>query len=408
MDDRTRLLRESPSDSLNAIQSDIFPSIQAGAYKTNPSLGVSTNTIEDNVVLQCQTSFQTVFASGATADIRITPGFVQGYINRATIQMAITNNDAAAIQLCNAFQLLNMVQLLVNGGNDLAYQITGDQLYLNTMLYDPAKWKNRAVLANTDSAWGTGVAIAAGATATYYIDLVGSLLEQIKLFAHATKQDLILRLYFNTQAQVQQAGAATAMTLATLNLVFNVIKLDNSTFNRKLREYQESPHVFRFLNNVVAPFPNQSFTAGSTVSLKLQQIKGPVAFIRIYARAPNAVGDARNAFTDLDGWQFNLLDSTGVAVLASGLTGKFIRYHETPEKFDSEMPNNKAVYTLSFSSDPLLSYKTGAQLGYRYFDGDYALQVIPSATVARDFFVDGVMYENLFIDNKTGNIATTR
>lgn len=406
MDIRQRLQKQDPAlAGFIAPGGEVQPLEPWGRALVPRGTKTGVSTYEDNVLFSPNAGYSTAIASGAEVQIRIDTGMKKALYNRLSIRMRITNNDAAAIQFCNAYQMIDRIELYANGGNNMIWQATGDGIYEQTMLYDDDKWSQRCRLANTTAAWGTGGAIAAGATAEYWVDLVGNLLEQIKLFAFAPSDAMIFKIKFRPQSVSQQSGAATACTLADLALVFNATVLDDRSFDQKRAQYAAYPVKSRYLNEQTAYFPNQSFTSGTAVALKLNSINDAISHLTITARDSGVVGDNLNAFYDMDDWTFEILDGANFPILTMPLTGKFLRYHEFPERFQSRIVNNKAVYVIPFAADPLLAYKEGVNTGYIPFDGNYQIRITPTASVSKDFYIRAHSYQEFTVSQ--GQISAT-
>lgn len=405
----SRALSKNPMNLFNTKTPDIsFPLVSHNSDKnilTRPADNTILNLYNNNVRVQSNTTLSSILSSGGQVDNIIKAGSVY-ILDDISIMMSFTNSTGLSATLINSFQILDRIEFYGNNGSDLLSTIDGDKLYLNTCLYDDAEWTNRSRSGNISNVWGAGSAIANSASATYIINLKGSIFNQTKINMKAVKGDILVRSYFRPTSITVSAGSA--VTLTDYSLILNNIVTDAYDQSIKDMLYQKYQVKLRYYDQRRFLQSAQTLAASTTYTYVLNNISGMVSHLYFFLRASPNVAATVNTFSAIS--SFDILDSNNASIMNYQQTSDFNLKHEWSEKLPGTLfPVYNNVYLVSFGLSPQQALDSGLISGYFPFDSYQQLQITTGSTFTPGTY-DIVVYADVVtdLDVKNGMISVRK
>lgn len=396
----------SKLNTLNvASQTAPFPLIQlAPGVMTRAGDLQVTNCYTNNVSVSTNTSFGSLMSSGGNLDFWIRAGQYD-IVNELTLVLNVTNGGAAAVMFPPIPQIFNTIEIDVNEGNNVLSRFEGDYLYCLTSNFGNIEWAAKSTLMNTNQQWANNaVGLAAGASATYYMPLKYTALNQAKLNMRYIKNDIMVRFTFWPWA-TSGAGGAAAPTITSCSLILNQINLDITDQEAKAPLYVNvgngvpDPIALRYLDRIRFYQGSVAMSPNTTYSWQLSNIRGMISHLYFFVRPAGATGFGLNNFQQI-GW-FDIVDNNNNTIIQYQQPSAFNLLEEYPDFWpDSPLSQNKNLYTYSFNLSPKDSYAFGSQNGFYPFTTYEQLVINTGSTLAAgnfDVVVFAVQYVNMTI-----------
>jgi hypothetical protein len=216
------------------------------------------------------------------------------------------------------------IQFFAAGGSGNEIQrIEGEDLVLRAGMLLPAHEKN-AVLTNmgyTSSTYAPSAlcTIAAGGSATFYLELTNSFIDALEYHNDAMNSPLEISLFTRTGGIISSGTGVLALDKIDLWIEHEELP----AFDRQLHldTFRRAPVMGRYID-VVSRRETHALAAGQETTIDLQNVKGKVAALVVVVRAgsnPVATSGGLTTYTNLgDDGQIDIITSSNQSILGRG------------------------------------------------------------------------------------------
>lgn len=238
-------------------------------------------------------------------------------------------------------------------------------------------------------------AIAPSGTATYAMPIDIAWFLQ-KADFQTLKGDCLLLVY--PQANPVSAGTGT-LQLTSMRFRF-LSRIDPVTDPLSMRSLAMTPSYWTYLNLQMIP-SSLTLTAGTLSQIRLSGVTGLMgaALVMIRSNATSTTASAMRVFTDLAGTSpaggfIDVVDASGNSLLGSTgtITPLFLRGANAAYKFPGMMTSVIPHYWLPFCSDMGPMFKSAANTGFVFFDGNQILNLTPGTGFTTGTYTVTVMF----------------
>lgn len=349
---------------------------------------------------QAQGSLSNLFANSG-----ITNFFIRGsnitFVEKMFIKVTLQNNGASAVTMVPAPLFFNQVQLAPNG-SDILSPMYPENLWLS--LGDIAAEQTSALASMQN--WGalsyssSSTTIAAGDTATYYIDINTPFnCTDIPLNLCSPPQ---IRLYWSNTPIANNSAMTTVSSVQVTDCQLFVVgeKLGDEPMRQLTAQVKSGIHAYTAyvpVRQIIAG-SSSSVAAGSMINQTLTSMDGHYSDINFLVRGPNATKEEIIAFsygttggTGAYGPSSfacdnqTLFDASGGPVGISNMDGKFVTGAIASQYYDSYWwVINSSTYPYLFSEDPVLAHRDGIRQDAKVVNS-WRYQFSPRATLANGY-----------------------
>lgn len=358
------------------------------------------------VVQNPTSSISSSFLNAGTVDFRINSGSVD-VLSHIWLEIAITNNTAAALKYAAAALLVDRCEIYGSNGNKLLSSITGDELFISTAFFSEVAYDKLKYPLNSDE--GTdleeGFSLAAGSSADYYIPLL-QMLSTTNLCLPGIKGELLIKFRMRPESETLITGSAA--TVDNVRLILDGYKEPQEFKESRIALYNNPGH------NVVLPYLQWSrqyhavtLAANSEHSIVLSGIKGVVAAVIFNVVRDSDKNTPGTHFSNRAITKYDILDSAG-----NSLTGAFKKtgnygYIQDAQHLDNKHLRVQSTYLIPFCENLSRDYHSGSNTGSEIFDGFQKLIFTNgSATGAATVRIWALTHQNLLVNG--GDIDSTR
>ena len=252
------------------------------------------------------------------------------------------------------------------------------------------------------------VRYALSSTSTQYTVHLWTFLSQTHIPLIHPKDDIQLRVYMDTLANVVNAGSLTGTPSSTLscNLIAKLSRMPASSIQMKHQELSRVPHHFKFLESKYGTFSLQAVAAGAQSTIVLTPFVGSVSYMLFTVRyssisgtttVPNT-GDGQYTYQPIT--NFAILDNSSTNIvggvsLASNYVLEYLHKDWIKSSYSAEVANNGGgvnnnayAYLYSFGADPIESATTGVTYNAHQFRGNEQLQITFAAQAYSNVQID--------------------
>lgn len=319
-------------------------------------------------------------------------------VRRSFLEFDVTNTSASAVQLVPGPFLVDFLRFRTGNGA-LIQELRGEDLWHDLCAsYDTDRLTGLASTYNIDpSTFGANQTIAAGATATVSLPMIGSFLDQLHFFMGALNQTGLELQVYSRGAAAMLTGASSDISVGAARLRFRAEFYSGKATDQKTTDEKKVVHHWKFLNSITQR-QSIGMTVGNTYTPQLQSLNGLVPYVWFGLRS-SLTGAGLYTWTAIG--DYELLDSQNQS-LQNGvrITDAVARYEIAPENFDSELFTVMPIVPVCHVENPmvLLSHpvNTGAQWYSNNFlsvkaasTGTYNIDVYAKRWAVLELDVDG-------------------
>lgn len=315
-------------------------------------------------------------------------------LNRVYLKLALpANNTTQDDKYCNAFAMIDTVSVLVNGGQELV-KIEGRQMAIRARMMQTEQefkqtkniWGHFRTASATNGDITTTDKLADQTSAvTYFVPLLGILLDDAKILMSALSSDPIIRVTLKASALCDESGQSETITAASSGLEVEYLSLNFSTVKKLEAEYKKAPQHSRVYQSVMTQLAN--YTASGTSSFLLSGLQGNYAAHLFCAITQTAATDyaswenvydpaSHNAFTS-----FTLLAADGTQLshrramvpADNRLQAKSV-VADGNREFESGYDLQNAML-ISHAQNISYALKSGADVGSRWYNGNEKIEI---------------------------------
>ena len=323
------------------------------------------------------TSTQNVLGSSGFVDVRL-PAQALQVITGVTLELKLSNDTELPITLpANSFTLLDRVEILAEGGNQVIARFESSALMFPFRFVDALSYERFARGFESPGPLGPGE------TRSIYLPILQHPLASNHVYGGSISSDMYVRCWFrgttgissfNPQASPEQDSANSSIpTLKSLNVVVAQDYVDADA-RRSLQVRAKKERLdFRFQRPGYQSM-TEHLAPGQRYSWQLTAIHGLVSELIILIRDPT---NKPGSFYTRPIASVELLDSSGTSVLGGGALPMGLLQQDMASKQTSralDFPNGGPPVVLEFGSarDDL---SHGTISGYLPMNGSYQLAI---------------------------------
>lgn len=311
-------------------------------------------------------------------------------ISNFVLQFDVENTDAAdSISLVPTFNWVNLIEFYSN--SQLIDSLRRDQIFVFHSFLDAWNVQNEGriegfLVDDNDVNGGLtpNITIPAQSKRTYYLVIPNNVFttKNFLLPAISDNFQLKLRVYYNTEANIQISGPADKLEMNQITLLCNGVKYQNISaledLIKKGFELDTLRHRWQSQNIVISG----GLSNESLYDIQLSQISGDIELLFVFLQASGAKIQDYYQGTNPYNYALNnleLVDNNGTASgFYSKMSADYIRTVIPMCCQNSLWQSLFSVYMIPFSANPEKTYKENAHVGSMYLDGKFNLRFQPN------------------------------
>ena len=313
--------------------------------------------------------------SAGLIEFRLSKQTVVDNLTSVVIKITLSNATGAAVVLAPVYSWIDRWELYGASGNKLLSQTYGNtEMFHNLMFINRTEYEcNAASLAMTTSYGTSGVSLANGATATYYVPLY-NFFSATKLHLAAIPGDLVVRIRFNPTTLSLISGAAP--TITDINLQLRGLMEPDAYRKERVADYTRYKHDLPFLSN---QRQSQTLTLApsTTYNIILSGFRGICSCMAFVVQASPIT--SANQYTYFQMQDFDLQDQSGISLRGSYRTTFADTQLDYARRYPNLFLNNINSHVINFSDNPVSDYHEGTNNGFIAFNSFEKLSITSGA-----------------------------
>jgi hypothetical protein len=299
------------------------------------------------------------------------------------VQWRVTIAETGGANPCTLVPIAKMIEQLWiqgQGGSTELQRVQGESIWLHNVAprttEDFAKY---AVLAGETTNYAGGVAIAAGTTQTYEVDLP-IVFSQADFYWGNVDDNVNVYIQLLPLSKTQTAGTGVPQIISS-QLVFQLNELSKSEITT-LQSKKNQTIMCRYTDDAYQPF-NQAYAAGSTYDLRMDGLNGMIDFFWVTIRPSTLTGAGLYGYVSPGtNARVSLVDENGANINGgSPLSYRWARY-EWAQYWPSALQVSQPILFWNFSKKPMETLANGSLHGFYVMNGRQYFRLTTGADFA--------------------------
>lgn len=307
---------------------------------------------------------------------------IEDNVNRITevyLQLKYSVSGGNTV-LSNPHNFISSISIYSNNGSTLIHQLLDPtELYFQNHLYtDRQTFERTATIMGTNATYqSTQNTLLDTTVGEYQIKICPNFFNTLKFRSYATQGNLLIRIIFNSAANIFTSGQAFFTTPSVVLRVHGLME-SQAQQNHIIANNKIPKHIFFW--SVQRHIENLNLTANTTYSIKLSGLSGYCNSLLFFVRPVANLSSPSLCFTSVRMENFEILDSANVSYCGHNSinnTDMTLLYDH-----NNLFINYNNFHYYSFAQYPAMDRETGGSSGAIWNDSFNILRITTPSTLA--------------------------